>query len=137
MSFLSTTKIPAVFVTHHTGQRFGLKVEKTLLNSKSEFQHILVLDSQTYGRVLVRVLHRAKPDRLRKCLVQNENRIGRSGVGWRDSADGARRVFLSRINRAHANVCAPLSDQSTCMSATDRVDMIYHNHGLIARKHRS
>jgi spermidine synthase len=42
--------------THHTraaGQKFGLQVKNVLHTEKSEFQDILVFDSETYGRVLV------------------------------------------------------------------------------------
>ena len=35
------------------GQQMSLKVKKELLNIKSEYQHIQVFDSETYGRVLV------------------------------------------------------------------------------------
>ena len=35
------------------GQRFGLQVQKVLLNGKSEFQDILMFESTTYGKVLV------------------------------------------------------------------------------------
>lgn len=35
------------------GQKFGLKVEKVLHTEKSQFQDILVFQSETYGRVLV------------------------------------------------------------------------------------
>uniref|UniRef100_A0A5K3EEZ7 Spermidine synthase n=2 Tax=Mesocestoides corti TaxID=53468 RepID=A0A5K3EEZ7_MESCO len=35
------------------GQAFSLKVKKVLFDEKSEFQHMLVFESETYGRVLV------------------------------------------------------------------------------------
>ncbi|KNB41689.1 spermidine synthase [Blastocystis sp. subtype 4] len=35
------------------GQRFGLKVKEVLYHEKSEYQDILVFDSESYGRVLV------------------------------------------------------------------------------------
>jgi spermidine synthase len=35
------------------GQKFGIKVEKILVNGRSAFQDILVFESSTYGKVLV------------------------------------------------------------------------------------
>eukprot|EP00947_MAST-08B_sp_MAST-8B-sp1_P004289 g4289.t1 len=35
------------------GQRFGLKVKQVLFEGRTKFQHVLIFDSETYGRVLV------------------------------------------------------------------------------------
>ncbi|KAM7453514.1 hypothetical protein BLSTO_05738, partial [Blastocystis sp. subtype 1] len=39
--------------TMWSGQRFGLKVKEVLYHEKSEFQDILLFDSESYGRVMV------------------------------------------------------------------------------------
>ena len=89
----------------YSGQRFGLKVKETLLNIKSDFQHILVLESETYGRVLVSVTPFTCHHKTLAHTCHHD-----PGVRRRDSTDGARRVLVSRVHHAHAALCAPLPE---------------------------